>query len=466
MYPSIREFERGRLSSGRWLVSVALLLGLAGVGRAASAESPRRTPVVLAVEAVMPSVVNIGTETIVRVSDPFAVDFDRFFAPHFRYFKESTPLGSGIIVDSGGLVLTNYHVVQRASNVRVRLVDGDILPAEPVAYDVDNDLCLLQLTGPLEGKSLVAIPFALPDDLLLGETVITVGNPFGLENSVSVGVLSALNRSLREGEAMFDDILQTDAAINPGNSGGPLINLDGELIGMNLAIRRDAEGIGFAIPLRRIETVLASWLVPARFSNGYSGFATATVVSGAGPAIEVTQVWDDSPAARAGLRVGDRIVAIDGDAVTRAAELGRRLWRLVPGDRIRLETGAGRSLTIPVEAMSDEVLIRQRLGVRVQALTPSLRRALGLPEDLRGLAISEVFADSEFAKRKVRWGDMVRRGDIIVQAAGAETTSIEALGKALAQTRSGSRIPMLLVAMDTIRNRVTLSPMRIDVTLN
>ena len=235
---------------------------------------------------------------------------------------------------------------------------------------------------------------------------------------------------------------------------------------MNLAIRRDAEGIGFAIPLRRIETVLASWMVPERFSHGYSGFAVATVVSGAGPAIEVTQVWEDSPAARAGLRVGDRLVGIDGEAVTRAVELGRRLWRRAPGARIRLETGAGRSLTLPIEAMSAEVLIRQRLGVRVQALTPSLRRALGLPEDLRGLAISEVFADSEFAKRKVRWGDMVRRGDIIVQAAGAEATSVEALGQALSPTRSGSRIPMLLVAVDTIRNRVTLSPMRIDVTLN
>lgn len=437
-------------------------LGLQG----AEAATARRTPVVMAVEAAMPSVVNIATETLVRVSDPFAVDFDRFFAPNFRYFRESTPLGSGIIVDSGGLVLTNYHVVQRASNVQVRLVDGDSFPAEPVAYDVDNDLCLLQLTGKLAGKSLVAIRFALPDDLLLGETVVTVGNPFGLENSVSVGVLSALNRSLREGEARFDDILQTDAAINPGNSGGPLINLDGELIGMNLAIRRDAEGIGFAIPLRRIETVLASWLVPARFSEGYCGLAFATLMTAQGPTTQVTQVWEDSPAAKAGLKVGDVIVAVNSEPTLRAIDVGRRLWRLGPGDTLHLQTGDGRALRIPVVPMSAEVLVRQRLGVRVQPLSAALRRALGLPDDLEGLAITEVFGDSEFAKRKVRWGDMVRRGDIIVEAAGIETASLEALARGLARTRSGSRVPVVLVAVDTIRNRVTLSPMRIDVTLN
>lgn len=455
---STRHARFARLAGG--------LLGLALGASGGDAAGARRTPVVAAVEAAMPSVVNIGTETVVRVSDPFAVDFDRFFAPHFRYFKEATPLGSGIIVDSGGLVLTNYHVVQRASNVRVRLVDGDILPAEPVAYDVDNDLCLLQLTGDLAGKSLVAIRFALPDDLLLGETVVTVGNPFGLENSVSVGVLSALNRRLREGDARFDDILQTDAAINPGNSGGPLINLDGELIGMNLAIRRDAEGIGFAIPLRRIETVLASWLVPARFSDGYCGFAVATVLTPQGPSTQVTQLWEDSPAGREGLKMGDTIVGVDGEPVTRAVDLGRRLWRLGVGDSVRLETADGRVVNVPVARMSAEVLIRQRLGVRVQPLTAALGRALGLPADLEGLAITEVFPDSEFAKRKVRWGDMVRRGDIIVQAAGVETASIEALARGLARTRSGSRIPVVLVAVDTIRNRVTLSPMRIDVTLN
>jgi serine protease Do len=450
----------------RFFLVVAAWCSGPGVGFGREASALRRTPVVEAVEAAMPSVVNISTQTVIRVADPFAVEFERFFALQFDRLAESTSVGSGIIVDIHGLILTNYHVVQRASNVMVRLLDGDQFPAAPIAYDVDSDLCLLQLTGDLSGESLVAIAFALPDDLLLGETVVTVGNPFGLENSVSTGVLSARNRSYRDGEVAFNDILQTDAAINPGNSGGPLVNLDGELIGMNVAIRRDAEGIGFAIPLHRIETVLASWLAPPRFSSGYCGFSFETAMTAAGPTVRVTQVWDDSPAARAGLQVGDVIVAVNGERTARALDVGRRLWRLTTGAVARLERADGRTLHVPVEEMSAAVLVRQRLGIRVQPLNPGLRRALGLPENMQGLAITEVFPDSEFAKRKVRWGDMVRRGDILAQAAGLETVSIDALGRALAKTRSGSRLPLVLIAVDTIRNQVRSSYIRIDVTLN
>jgi serine protease Do len=394
------------------------------------------------------------------------VDFDRFFAQGQRDYQYATPVGSGVIVDSGGLVLTNYHVVQRASNVLVRLLEGDVYEADTVAYDVDQDLCLLRLSGDLSGKSLVAIPFALPEDVLLGETVVSVGNPFGLEHTVSTGVLSARNRVLREGGVAFDDVLQTDAAINPGNSGGPLINLDGELIGMNLAIRRDAEGIGFAIPLRRIESVLASWLVPPRFSQGYCGLTVETAMAATGPRARVAHVWENSPAARAGIAPGAVLTAVDGFPVTRAVDVGRRLWRLVPGDAAEIDLADGRRVRLAVEEMSVEVLIRQRLGVRVQALNRGLRRALDLPEAQVGLVIAEVVPESDFAMRRARWGEMVRRGDLIVQAAGIDTTSPEVLAKALAGTRSGTQIPMVLVAVDSIRGHVTLSAMSIDVTLN
>ena len=451
----------------RFLLVLAAWCCGQGSAPGGEASAARRTPVVEAVEAALPSVVNISTQTVIRVADPFAVEFERFFALQRDRLADETSVGSGIIVDSHGLVLTNYHVVQRASNVMVRLLDGDRWPAVPVAYDVDNDLCLLQLTGDLSGESLVAIAFALPDDLLLGETVVTVGNPFGLENSVSTGVLSARNRSYREGDVAFDDILQTDAAINPGNSGGPLINLDGKLIGMNLAIRRDAEGIGFAIPLRRIEAVLAAWLVPARFSSGYCGFSFETAMTAAGPTVQVKQVWDKSPAAKAGLHAGDVIVAVNGEPTARALEVGRRLWRLATGDVARIGLADGRRLSVAVAEMSAEVLVRQRLGIRVQPLSPGLHGALGLPETIQqGLVITEVLPDSEFATRRVRWGDMVRRGDIIAQAAGTETVSVEALGRALATTRSGSRLPLVLIAVDTIRNQVRGSPIRINVTLN
>ena len=449
-----------------WLMLVCLGLALARA-RGAVAESVRRTRVVEAVEAVMPSVANIGTETAIRVADLFAADFDRFFALHGRRPYKYTSLGSGIIVDSAGLALTNYHVVQRASNVMVRLVNGEVYEAAPIAYDVENDLCLLQLGGDLAGKSLVAIEFALPDDLMLGETVVTVGNPFGLENSVSTGVLSARNRGWREGDTVFNDVLQTDAAINPGNSGGPLINLAGQLIGMNLATHRDAEGIGFAIPLRRLEAVLASWLVPARFSNGYCGFSVATAMRAGRPLAVVDSLWEGSPAARAGLNVGDVIVALNGERVTRAVDVGRRIWQLTPGERVRLEDARGRTLWVEVEEMAPEVLVRQRLGIRGEPLTPGLARALALPDaGVAGLVISEVYPESDFAKRPLRWGAMVRRGDIITQAAGVPVTSSADLAGALRRTRSGSRIPVQLGAVDTLPTQTRLSYIQIDVTLN
>jgi serine protease Do len=265
---------------------------------------------------------------------------------------------------------------------------------------------------------------------------------------------------------LFADVLQTDAAINPGNSGGPLVNLDGELIGMNLAIRRDAEGIGFAISLRRIESVLASWLTPARFSRGYTGLTVETIMTPAGPTAAATAVGEGSPAARAGIEPGALLTAVNGFGVTRAIDLGRQLWRLVPGDVAEIGLADGRRLRLPVEEMPAAGLIRQRLGVRVLPLNRGLRRALGLPDEQIGLVISDVGPESDFAQRRARWRQMVRRGDLIVQVAGVDTPSLEALARALAETRSGSRVPVGLVAVDRIRGAVTLSAMSIDVALN
>jgi len=447
------------------LVFWGISLGTAALAEDAILSSPRLTPVVKAVQAVMPAVVNISTERVLRVADPYESYFNRFFAPNVRYFTESIPLGSGIVVDRSGLVLTNYHVIQRASKIMVRLYNHEMHTGTVVAYDMDNDLCLLQLED-LDDDSLTAIEFALPDDLYLGETVVAVGNPFGLEHSVAQGVLSAKNRSLREGEVVFDDILQTDAAINPGNSGGPLINMDGHLIGMNLAIRRDSEGIGFAIPLRRIEAILAQWLVPSKFSDGYCGFACETSMEAGVPSAVVTDVWDASPAAEAGLKRGDVIRSVNGASVTRAVDVGRRIWQLQPGEALRLTCGDGRQLRLAVEGMGPAVLARRRLGIQVQPLNRALRRALNLPADLNGLAITEVFPESEFAKRRVRWSDMGRRGDIVLQVNGISTPTVEALSQALSGTRGGARASVVLLFVDAVGAEISLSPMRVEITLN
>ena len=221
----------------------------------------RRTPVVEVVSEVLPSVVNIGTEKIVKVryTDPsrrvrgdlFDEFFSEFFGPPVKEgYRRSNSLGSGVIIDPRGYILTNYHVIERASVIRVTLSDESKYEAVFVAGDEISDLALIKIE-PL--KPLKAVTFGKDDDLLLGETVIVLGNPFGLAQTVTVGVLSAKNREARyEGEILYRDILQTDAAVNPGSSGGPLVNIDGQVIGISVAIYREAQNIGFALPVSRV----------------------------------------------------------------------------------------------------------------------------------------------------------------------------------------------------------------------
>ena len=416
------------------------------------------TPVVLAVKRVMPSVVNIATEEIVQVVDPFDSYFTEFFRAQPRVYKEAIPLGSGVIVDRAGLILTNYHVVRRASRVLVHLWNGKSYPAKVIAGDATNDLALLQLQKIAPEEKLEAIPFAVPDDLLLGEAVVAVGNPFGLEHSVSLGVLSAKNRSLEEGDRTFNDILQTDAAINPGNSGGPLINADGQLIGINLAIRRDAEGIGFAIPLRRIESVLSRWLVPARFSLATCGFVPGTHVDHGRMQAIVAEVEPDGVAAAAGLTEGERILKVNGMEVTRALDVGRLLWAHQVGDRVTLELEK-RTLTLPLAKMASNSLLRQRLGVQLQELGRPLLKAMGLPLDLHGLAISELLDGSPLAE----FG--VRRGDILISIQDKETGSLQSVFETLSVAETGSTIAVGVVTVQNLNGQILLSPYRLQIVV-
>src|SRR5688572_1111417 len=238
---------------------VALVLFAAAITKAET--DIRRDAVVEAVQQVMPSVVNITTETVIHVRDPIEQLFRDFFDPYYRRRPPNTQhsLGSGVIIDEEGYVLTNFHVVNRASRVWVRLFDGREYECEKVSETSFTDLALLRIKKKKDEK-FTAVKFAADDDLLLGETVLALGNPFGLGGSVSRGILSSKSRRpATENEPMdVMDWLQTDAAINPGNSGGPLINLRGELIGINVAVYREGQGIGFAVPVKRIAAAMRS----------------------------------------------------------------------------------------------------------------------------------------------------------------------------------------------------------------
>jgi serine protease Do len=450
-----------------FVVLVALLA--ASMLPALEPSSRRRTPIVQAVGKIMPSVVSIGTnqEQYVQLRAPFRSYYEEFFGRHYyRVVKQYQPLGSGVVVDPSGLVLTNYHVVEGQNELLVHLSDGQSFTARRLAHDHTNDLCLLGLVRPPDAKPLVAASFAVPDDLLLGETVIAVGNPFGLEHSVAQGVLSAKNRTYRSDALTFDDILQTDAAINPGNSGGPLINLDGQLIGINVAIRRDAEGIGFAIPLRRIETVLAGWMIPARETDGRIGLVPGTSVTSDGMQATIASVVPNSPAAKAGLKPGTVVEAINGTPVHRAIDLSRKLFVLKLNDTVKLRLAGGKSVTMNVTRMTTSELIDRRLGLGLQPLTDPLRRALGLPRDLPGLAITEVAPDSDFAHLPSRYGNLVRRGDLLVEVQGKEVNQLAQLDQILRTRTGGMSLHVVVLAIDTVQGRSYSSPLEITVTLD
>ncbi len=446
-----------------WLVSLLAWSGAAqSMPASAEVSSRRNTPLVRAVERVIPAVVNISTERVVAVSDPFNAFFRDFFeTPEPRYYRETIPLGSGVMVASSGLILTNFHVVRRATGIEVRMVDGQSFAARLVAYNRSNDLALLRLsTEPGVKPDFPIIEFALPDDLLLAETVVAVGNPFGLESSVSSGVLSARNRSWREGEVQFNDILQTDAAINPGNSGGPLVNLDGALIGLNLAIRAGAEGIGFAIPVRRIEEVLAEWLQPSYFSTAVSGFVPVNRFDGSGRLqVVATAVDPQGSAAAAGLREDDEIVEFNGQPLSRSLQLSRHLWSLRVGDLLSLRTADGRRLEIEIGEMNAEQLIRRRLGLQVQELSPVLKSALQVPETVNGLIVSDIVQDGPAANLDIR------RGDIIFGAGRTPVESRVQLERILRDRYPGDEFDLHLLLLRDLRDRTLLQRRSLSVIL-
>jgi serine protease Do len=279
----------------------------------------RRTPIVIVAHNVLPSVVNIQTEATIRrrQMDPFFDPFGIFGGGNSTY----TSLGSGFVWSSDGIIVTNNHVVEGASRISVFFSDGTQVSAKLIGVDPDSDLAVLRV----DSKNLLAAPIGTSSDLMIGETVVAVGNPFGLSGTVTTGVVSALGRSVPSKEAgrTFTDFIQTDASINPGNSGGPLLNIEGKVIGINTAILGNAQGIGFAIPVDRARKVIQDLLRYGQVHSAWIGAVTATItpeearrlgIRAARGAL-VARIFSGSPAQAAGLQQGDVITAVEGKPV-------------------------------------------------------------------------------------------------------------------------------------------------------
>ena len=394
------------------------VLALAGLPAASQAQtsSARRTPVVGVVERVAPSVVNISAESIVREVDPF---FGSFFGGSRQ--RKSQSLGSGLIVDPSGLVVTNEHVIEGASRILVTMRDGRELEATVLGADRDADLAVLKVAA----KGLPATPLGKSANLLMGETVVAIGNPFGLTHTVTTGVLSARGRAVGGGgrRALFTDFLQTDASINPGNSGGPLVNLDGQVIGINTAIVQGA-GIGFAIPADRAQRVVDDLLRFGELQPLWLGMRLVTIdpelaVREGYPVARgalVDRVDDGSPAARAGIVAGDLLTAVDGRAVDSREDLSTAYYSVPPATSLLLELLRGKEkLKFAVAAIRPPV----GMGLRL------LERSVGLRVELqRGrLVVVGVARGSAAFERGLE------AGDVVLGANGNEVADPEALGR-------------------------------------
>lgn len=389
----------------------------------------RRDAVVRAVEAARPSVVNVNAEEDLVRANPFSRYGDSLFDRFFQDFFESAPrrpgrsrsLGSGVIIDPAGFILTNEHVVARASRISVTLADERTFDARIVGSDPDHDLAVLKVDA---GGPLPSLGIGTSVDLMIGEKVIAIGNPFGLSHTVTTGVVSATRRSLRTGEGrVYYDFVQTDAAINPGNSGGPLLNIDGHLVGINTAIYAKGDGIGFAIPadvaLRVVEDLVRFGEVkPVWLELAAGGLRRGEGSAEAGGGVAVLRLLSDGAGRKAGLKVGDVILKVGEERVKSAGEYHFRIGRYSAGDLIPLEVLRG----------------RKTVDFIVRAETPddgTVRRMawewLGLEagEDRYGLGVKRVRRGSPAA------GIGLRAGDRLLQVEGEEVSRDENLTHAL-----------------------------------
>jgi serine protease Do len=381
---------------------------------------------------VEPAVVNINTEQIIHntrggMQDPFSEffggqsPFGQFQQP--RDFKQKS-LGSGFIVDPQGYILTNNHVVENASKISVKLNDGRMMEARVVGTDKQTDLAVLKINA----SGLPVLRMAKSDETEVGDWVLAFGSPFGLEKTMTAGIISAKGRVI--GAGPYDNFLQTDAAINPGNSGGPLVNMKGDVIGINAMIESESggfQGVGFAIPSQMAEEVYTQISQSGRVSRGWLGVQiqdiTPELAKGFGLKSEkgaiVADVTADSPAAKAGLRSGDVVVAFNGQQVTNGRDLSLAVASTKPGapaDVKVLRDGKETTFTVktgerPSDTARDfhsaDAEEHGKLGIMVENITPDAQKQLHLPST-RGALVTEVKPGSPAQDGGLRAGDVIK----------------------------------------------------------
>ena len=372
-----------------------------------------------------------------------------------RYQMEGKLLGSGIVFDENGFVLTNEHVVRDYKIFEVQTFGGDKFSAKVVYKDGNEDLAILKVT-PRTGETAQLQPmlFARPDDLMLGETVTTIGNPLGLTFSIAQGILSSSKRRLEMNEKLiFDDLLQTSIKVNPGNSGGPLINLDGEMIGMMVASQTKANGIGFAIPVARLERFLIRWYEPRNSLKASLLFKVETVFDFQENLVQarVKGVQAEDEVFGSGLQNGHRIIRVNNQPINTALDFYRAVSRLPVDKPFYVQVQEGKTYAVNLMKLEGMDLAEARLGLSFQILGPSIARSLDLPF-ARGFVLSDVDVSrlgKEFEGR---------RGDMLFELNGKLIFDEGGIKDALAGVEEGSKIEIKFLRATTFQGEKFLTP--------
>ena len=394
-------------TSGRRAVSV-LLVGfvclVAAASHPAAATSLRRTPIVAVVEQARPSVVNIhGRKTVPSEGEQLATTDGG---------RQVNGMGTGVLIDPRGYIITNYHVVEGVTNIQVTTEVGKTIVARLVANDPVTDLAVIKIDL---DTPLPVIRIGTSSDLMAGETVIAIGNAYGYEHTVTTGIISALHRPVQVNETQkYVDLIQTDASINPGNSGGPLLNVDGDMVGLNVAVRVGAQGIGFAVPIDQVIEVAARLMdveVSRTVSHGVTG---KSVVQSDGSEFVVTALAAGGPGESSGLEPGDVVTSVSASPIQRALDFHRAILGRQPGEELDVEVLRGDNpvrlrLVLseprgPLPGVGDRTW--QLLGLRLAPISdPAFRR---LTNQYRGgLRVMAVRPKSPASDQGIRYGDVL-----------------------------------------------------------
>jgi serine protease Do len=437
--------------------------------RAADASDPRPSPpqsrnlpdFVSLAKTIGPSVVNIATTQVRRpaqgVPAPFGGDqrfnefWERFFGGQLpRSPQRQRGLGSGFIIDSDGTIITNHHVIDGAEKIVVTLADGKSFDARVLGADQKSDIAIVKIDAK---QSLTAATLGDSDQLDVGEWVMAIGNSFGLDHTVTTGIVSAKGRHI--GAGPYDSFIQTDASINPGNSGGPLVNLRGEVVGINTAIFSQSGGnigIGFAIPVNLARELVPQLKDKGKVVRGYLGvtiqkvtadIATTMGLKSEGGAL-VADVAEGGPAERSGIKAGDVIVEFNGKAIKDSTDLPLEVARVAPGKTVQvkfLRDSKQSSIAIQIGELKDsEVVAESRqddFGMTVQPVTAAMVQSLGL-ERAEGVLVNSIQPGSAADEAGLR------RGDVITQINRGTVRDLADYKREIARAENGKSILFLV----------------------